>query len=455
MTEDDKNKEEYFETLFKKVKEGDRENFRDRFLTLHERDQQELFHLLYPENKRKIAAFLTPEEFAEIFQWMQLADQEDAVAYLPQDFMVDVFDYLPTDILASFVPLTEEDNIEEILRKMDEQEYRRLQEVLSYEHETAGSIMTKEYFYVSEEETTQEVIDRIRTFGARAETIYYLYVVSKNHELVGVLSLRDLLLTPEHTKVHEAMNHQAVSVRVDEDQEEVAKVIQDYDLIAIPVVTHDQRLVGIITVDDIMDIVEQESDEDFHEFAGISATKGDEHGGSSPMSAAKQRAPWIIILLFLSMVSGGLISVFESTLASVVSLAAFIPLIMAAAGNVGTQSLAVSLRNMSEEDDEDKDMKIILFNEAKTGVLLGGVSGVVVFGIVMVLYQDLVLSLIVGMSIFLSIIISAVIGTLIPDVIRKLNFDPAVASGPFITTINDTLGLLIYFIIASALIAFM
>lgn len=452
MTEDFNNKEEYFEELFKTVKEGNREEFRERFLTLHERDQQELFHLLYPENKRKIAAFLSPQEFAEIFEWMAVADQEDAVAYLPQTFMVEVFNYLPTDILASFVPLTDEENIEDILRKMDSQEYRRLQEVMSYEFETAGSIMTKEYFYVSEEETTQEVIERIRTFGNRAETIYYLYVVSKNHELVGVLSLRDLLLAQEDTKVREAMNPRAVSVRVDEDQEEVAKIIQDYDLLAIPVVTHDQRLVGIITVDDIMDIVEQESDEDFHEFAGISATKGDEHGDSSPYVAAKQRAPWIIILLFLSMISGGLISVFESTLASVVSLAAFIPLIMAAAGNVGTQSLAVSLRNMNDEDDDETDLKEVLFNEAKTGVLLGGVSGIVVFGIVMVLYQDWVLSIIVGLSIFFSIIISAVIGTLIPDIIVKLKFDPAVASGPFITTINDTLGLLIYFIIASTLI---
>lgn len=452
MTEDFNNKEDYFEELFKTVKEGNREEFRERFLTLHERDQQELFHLLYPENKRKIAAFLSPQEFAEIFEWMEVADQEDAVAYLPQTFMVEVFNYLPTDILASFVPLTDEENIEDILRKMDSQEYRRLQEVMSYEFETAGSIMTKEYFYVSEEETTQEVIERIRTFGNRAETIYYLYVVSKNHELVGVLSLRDLLLAQEDTKVREAMNPRAVSVRVDEDQEEVAKIIQDYDLLAIPVVTHDQRLVGIITVDDIMDIVEQESDEDFHEFAGISATKGDEHGDSSPYVAAKQRAPWIIILLFLSMISGGLISVFESTLASVVSLAAFIPLIMAAAGNVGTQSLAVSLRNMNDEDDDETDLKEILFNEAKTGVLLGGVSGIVVFGIVMVLYQDWVLSVIVGISIFFSIIISAVIGTLIPDIIVKLKFDPAVASGPFITTINDTLGLLIYFIIASTLI---
>lgn len=452
---DDTTNELYYEALFTAVNNDERETFREIFLTLHERDQQELFHLLYPENKRKISTFLSPEEFAEVFEWMQLEDQEDAVAYLPQDFMVAVFNYLPTDILASFVPLTNEENIEEILQKMDATEYRRLQEVLSYENESAGSIMTKEYFYISEEDTSQEVIEQIRAFGERAETIYYLYVVSKNHELVGVLSLRDLLLTPENTKVREAMNPQAVQVRVDEDQEEVAKVIQDYDLLAVPVVTHDHRLVGIITVDDIMDIVELESDEDFHEFAAISSTKGEERGLSNPYTAAKQRAPWIIILLFLSMVSGGLISVFESTLASVVSLAAFIPLIMAAAGNVGTQSLAVSLRNMNDEDEEDKNLKEILLNEGKTGVLLGAISGIVVFGIVMILYRAFVLSLIVGISIFFSITISAVIGTLIPDVIRKLNFDPAVASGPFITTINDTLGLLIYFIIATTLIKLM
>ena len=451
MIEDTKQREEYYEDLFKHVKRGEREEFRESFLTLHERDQQELFHLLYPENKRKIADLITPEEFSEIFEWMDLEDQKDAVAYLPQNYMVDVFDYLPTDTLANFVLLADVEDFDDILDQMDEQEYKSLQEVMSYEIETAGSIMTKEYFYILEEQTTEEVINRIRTFGERAETIYYLYVVDKNHQLVGVLSLRDLLLTAEDTKVKDVMNPRAVNVRVTEDQEDVAKIIQDYDLIAIPVTTHDNRLVGIITVDDIMDVVERESDEDFHEFAGISTAKGEEHGGSTPIAAARQRAPWIIILLFLSMVSGGLISFFESTLASVVSLAAFIPLIMATAGNVGTQSLAVSLRNMMN-DEEDKNIGEILSNELKTGVLLGGISGIVIFFIVLVLYRDVVLATIVGVSIFFSIAISAVMGTLIPDIIRKLNFDPAVASGPFITTINDTLGLLIYFVIATILI---
>ncbi len=454
MIENLAEREEYYEDLFRYVKEGDREQFRESFLTLHERDQQELFHLLYPEKKRKISDFLSPEEFAEIFEWMDVEDQKDAVTYLPQKFMVSVFDYLPTDTLANFVLLADVEDFDAILKQMDETEYKRLQEVMSYELETAGSIMTKEYFYILEELTSKEVIQRIRDFGERAETIYYLYVVDKNHHLVGVLSLRDLLLTSEDTQVKDIMNQRAVSVKVTEDQEDVARVIQDYDLLAIPVTTHDDRLVGIITVDDIMDVVEQEREEDFHEFAGITTTKGEETGGSSPVTAARQRAPWIIILLFLSMVSGGLISFFESTLASVVSLAAFIPLIMATAGNVGTQSLAVSLRNMMNED-EDTNIRKILTDELKTGLLLGGISGVVIFFIVLILYRDIMLSFIVGVSIFFSIAVSAVIGTLIPDIIRKLNFDPAVASGPFITTINDTLGLLIYFVIATVLIQLM
>lgn len=445
--------EPYFEELFEAVKEGNREKFRDLFLTLHERDQQELFHLLYPERKRKIADFLTPSEFAEIFEYMDVANQEDAVTYLPKEYLVEVFNELPTDILASFVLVSDEPIVEELLLLMDRGEENRLREILSYEYKSAGSIMTKEYFFVYEEYTTQEVIERIRKYGERAETIYYLYVVDNRHHLVGVLSLRDLLITPEDTKVKDVMNSQVVTVYVDEDQEEVADIIQDYDLIAIPVITHEDRLVGIITIDDIMDIVELESDEDFQEFAGISSAGLDDVVEITPSVAAKKRIPWIIILLFLSMITGGLIGFFESTLASVVSLAAFIPLIMGAAGNVGTQSLAVSLRNM--DDEEKPGLSNVLRNEMITGGMIGIAAGIVIFSLVAFLYRDIILAFIVGISILISITLAAVVGTFIPYLINKLNFDPAVASGPFITTINDTLGLLIYFIIATSLIQFL
>jgi len=447
--------EDYFEELIEAVNEGDRETFRELFLTLHERDQQELFHLLYPENKPKIAKFLSPEEFAEIFEWMDIENQEDAVKYLPKAYIVAVFNYLPTDTLASFVLISEDPELDPLLKQMDPEEERRLREILSYEFESAGSVMTKEYFYVNENETTQSVIEDIRKFGERAETIYYLYVVDAKHQLVGVLSLRDLLLTPQDVQVKEVMNTQTVTALVDDDQEEVAAIIQDYDLLAIPVVTHDGRLVGIITVDDIIDILELENTEDFQEFAGISTPSPEETTDTSPLTAAKQRSPWIIILLFLSMITGGLISFFEATLASVVSLAAFIPLIMGAAGNVGTQSLAVSLRNMNDENMDTSDLRTVLFREMQSGALIGLVSGVVIFALISLLYQNIPLAFIVGISIFLSITVAAVVGTLIPDIIQKLNFDPAVASGPFITTINDTLGLLIYFVIATTLLNFL
>lgn len=455
MTENNSNMEQYFEELFEAVSNDNRELFREIFLTLHERDQQELFHLLYPEKKRKIAAFLSPEEFAEIFEWMELENQEDAVTYLPKDYIVSVFNYLPTDTLATFVFTSQIDEIEMLLQSMDKEEFSRLQEVLSYEQETAGSIMTKEYFFIHEDDTPQTIIENIRSFGERAETIYYLYVVDKLHRLAGVLSLRDLLLAPVDKPISEVMSTLVISVFVSEDQEKVANIIQDYDLIAIPVITNDQRLVGIITVDDIMDILEQEATEDFQEFAGISTTKSTESlEEESAFAAAKKRSPWIVILLFLSMITGGLINFFEGTLASVVSLAAFIPLIMGAAGNVGTQSLAVAVRNMNIDDEDSQDLAHVLKIEAKTGALIGSMAGVIIFFLVGILYRDFMLAFIVGVSIFISITVAAVIGTLIPDIIQKMNFDPAVASGPFITTINDTLGLLIYFLIATSLLNF-
>ncbi len=454
MAENNPTIEQYFEELFEAVGNNDRELFREIFLSLHERDQQELFHLLYPDKKRKIAEFLSSTEFAEIFEWMDLENQEAAVTYLPEEYIVSVFNYLPTDTLAAFVFSTQNEQVEALVKKMDVEEQRRLQEVLSYEKETAGSIMTKEYFVIHEEDTPETVVKNIRTFGERAETIYYLYVVDQLHRLVGVLSLRDLLLAPATQPIADVMSTNIISVYVNEDQEAVANVIQDYDLIAIPVITNDQRMVGIITVDDIMDVLEQEATEDFQEFAGISSSKSDSPEEESALTSAKKRSPWIIILLFLSMITGGLIGFFEETLASVVSLAAFIPLIMGAAGNVGTQSLAVAVRNLNIEEEESDDLKTVIKREALTGAIIGGSAGVIIFFLVGILYQDFMLGLIVGVSIFLSITVAAVVGTVIPDMIKKMNFDPAVASGPFITTINDTLGLLIYFMIATALLQF-
>lgn len=449
--------EEQYELLIEAVTNNNRDEFRELFLPLHERDQLNLFHLLYPKNKKKISEFLSPEEFAEIFEWMEAQDQKDAVKYLPRDYILAVFNDLPADILADFVYLNNytDTNINAILKEMNQEKYKRVEELLSYEQETAGSIMTKEYLFLYEQDTTQEVIERVRQYAEEVETIYYLYVVDRDHHLVGVLSLRDLILAPENKPVHEVMTTLVLSVPVDMDQEEVSDLIQEYDLIAMPVVSHDGRLVGIITVDDIIDVMEIESDEDFSDFAAVSYSST-ERKSMTPMQAAKQRSPWIILLLFLSLFTGGLISRFEETLAAVVSLAAFIPLIMDSSGNVGTQSLAVAIRNMENDDDTDSPSLLnTLRNEAEIGGIIGVFSGLAIFILISLFYQNVVLAFVVGISILLSIVVSAVVGTLIPVLITKLNFDPAVASGPFITTINDMSGLMIYLGVATLLLNYL
>ena len=447
-------KQKTYEHIFKAAKENDKQAFRELFLRLHDRDQHEVFHLLYPDKKRKISEFLTPEEFAEIFEWMETEDQEAAVQYLPDAYMAEVFNFMAADDVARFLSESDETDNQALLAMMDEEESQRVQELLSYEPETAGSIMTKEFIAIHNTESMAEVVKRLRKIGREAETIYYLYVIDDKERLVGVLSLRDLLLSPEDEIVSNIMFNQVVSVKVGDDQEHVARVIQDYDLLAIPVLGFDGTMQGIVTVDDVMDILEEEVTEDFNEFSAIK--RGDDDRKTSAFRTAKSRIPWIIILLFLGTITGSLIGVFEETLESVVLLAAFIPMIMDTAGNVGTQSLAVAVRNLTIEDEKDKDGFFqTVKNELGAGMIMGIVASIVLVGMIIIMYGNVVLAMIISVSMFITISISTVIGTVIPSIITKFKIDPAVASGPFITTINDSLGLLIYFSIATLLLEFL
>lgn len=445
--------QKHYNKIFQAAKKNDREKFRKLFLQLHDRDQHEIFHLFYPEKKAKISEFLTPEEFSEVFEWMDTEDQEDAVQYLPDEYMAKVFNHMAADDVAHFLTNSDETDNQLLLSMMNKRESDRVQELLSYAPETAGSIMTKEFISINYKSTTKEVIGKLRQIGHHAETIYYLYVVDENAHLLGVLSLRDLLLSSENETVESLMYSQVVSVRVDEDQERVAQIIQDYDLLALPVLAYDESMLGIVTVDDVMDVIQDEVTEDFNEFAGI--RRGTDDKKMSPFKAAKSRAPWIIILLFLGLLTSSLISYFEETLESVVILAAFIPMIMGTAGNVGTQSLAVAVRNLTVDDNDKVGFVKTVRHEFTAGMMIGLLSAIVMLGIVMVIYGNPVLGFIIGSSIFLSVSLASVIGSVIPVIINKFNIDPAVASGPFITTLNDTIGLIVYFTIATSLINYL
>lgn len=447
-------KEVYYDDIFKAADNDDRLTFRELFLQLHERDQHEVFELFYPENKKKISNFLLAEEFAEIFEWLEIEDQEDAVAYLPDSYIAQVFNELANDDVVYFITQSEKTDNESLLKMMDETESERVREILSYAADTAGSIMTKEFISIDHKMKINDVMKELRQIGRQAETIYYNYVVDDRKRLVGVLSLRDIMFSPEDENVENIMFNQIISVRVDQDQEEVAQIIQDYDLLAVPVVSHDGRMQGIVTVDDVIDIIEEEAEEDFIEFAGVMPSDTDEKEETA-LSAAKSRTPWIVILLFLGLITGGLIGAFEETLESVVMLSTFIPMIMGTAGNIGTQSLAVSVTNLDSDKENGKSFWKTVFDEFRSGLVIGVIIAIVLSIVVFIIYGNSVLAFIVSATMLIVTSLAAVVGVVIPAIINKFNIDPAVASGPFITAINDSFGILIYFAIATSLLQYL
>lgn len=447
------NKEKYYDDIYKAFDHNDRATFRELFLRLHDRDQHELYHLLYPEKKRKIGQFLSPQEFAELFEWMELEDKEQIIENLSPDYIAEMFNHVANDDVLEFFNLSEVVDPEEILSMMEEEEASRVRELMSYAEDTAGSIMTKEFISIKDYQTAANVLENLRELSDGAETIYYLYVLNEDGQLVGVLSLRDLLLAQDHELVRDIMFDSVTSVRIDMDQEEVAGVIRDYDLLALPVLSHDGRMQGIVTVDDIMDIIEEEAAEDIIEFAAIRPSDTEETE-VTVLGATKQRVPWILILLILGLITGSVISYFEETLESVVILAGFMPMIMGTAGNIGTQSLAVAVKNMDNSDDDSSIFSSIK-QEVLGSLIIGTILSIFIFVLAVVVYRNLVLAGIVSSAVFLATIMSASVGTLFPLLFAKINIDPAVASGPFITTTTDILALVIYFAIATSFLQYL
>src|SRR5699024_2031172 len=295
-------------------------------------------------------------------------------------------------------------------------------------------------------------LEKLRNEAPDAEIIYYLYVVDPDGILVGVVSLRDLIIASPNAAIEDIMSTRLVSALEDMDQEDVGNLIKKYDFLAAPVVSKENRLLGIVTVDDVMDILEAETTEDFGE---ISATTGARDIHLCSFTDATKRAPWITALMFFGLITDGVIDQFEETLGSVVLIAAFIPMIMDSGGNVGTQSLAVSVRGLALGTIEKGSFFRMIRREFSTGALIGLLCMILITILVTFIYGNTMLGVIVGVSILITLSISAVIGSVIPLIINKMKIDPAVASGPFITTINDIVGLLIYFSIATYLMDFL
>jgi magnesium transporter len=432
-----------YDLLFESLQNEDIDKFREEFLELHPYDQASFFKDLEDETQTKVYHYLSPEEMAEIFENIEMEDEDykKVLAEMTPNYAADMLAYMHTDDAVDVLNELSKDQVASYLAIMDDEAAQEIKELLHYEEYTAGSIMTTEFISIAANQTIRSAMYILKREAPTAETIYYLFVVDDEKRLVGVISLRDLIVSEEDRMVSEIMNERVHSVSVGEDQEEVAKKMKDYNFLALPVVDFQNHLLGIITVDDIMDVMEEEASDDYSKLAAVSGFDGYDRG---PLSAARKRLPWLIILLFLGMITANLMGRFEQTLDQVAILAVFIPLIAGMAGNTGTQALAVAVRGLAIGDLEKEEKSKLVVREAGTGVITGTTCGMLVMIIVYLWKGDIFLGMLVGISIFLTLIVATLAGALVPLLMHRLKVDPAVASGPFITTVNDIISLLIY-----------
>lgn len=432
------------------IEKGNLEQFRGLFLDIHPYDQANLFLELRKPERMKIYSYLSPREMSIVMENIDLVHTEKFITEMDPHFATMVFAEMAVDDAVDILKELSIDEVASFLALMEEKPAAQIKALLHYEEKTAGSIMTTEFVSILETQTVEDTLTFMKEKAPDAETIYYTYVLDEEKRLVGVLSLRDLIVSEEDEVIKNLMSENVVSVSVGKDQEEVAQMMRDYDLLALPVVDFQNHLLGIITVDDILDVMDEEASEDYSKFAAISDVDSRD---TNPVQSAKKRLPWLIILLFLGMITASLISGFEDTLEEVPIVAIFIPLIAGMAGNAGTQSLAVAVRGLAVGDYGKENRWLLIIREISTGLLVGISTAVIVIPLIYVWKGNVFLGILVGIALLTTLTVATLSGAIIPLLMERLKIDPAVASGPFITTLNDITSVIIYFGLATVFIS--
>ncbi|ALC80835.1 MULTISPECIES: magnesium transporter [Bacillus] len=431
------------------LRDSKRKEFRAIIDELQPYDVASLFKELPEKHRARFLSFLNIDDITNMIGELEHEFQIAALKKVGREKTVHIMNKMDNDDLASLFEEMDSELKYQFLSNLEKEELQAVQQLMNYPPETAGRIMTNRFVWIPEHYSVKDAVDKLKSLAEIAESINYLYVINDKKQLVGVLSYRDLILGDPEEKVKDLMFTRVIATEALQDQEEVARLIERYNFLAIPVVEENHVLVGIVTVDDIIDVVIQEADEDYEKFAASGKAIDFD---TKAYIAAYRRLPWLILLLFIGLISGSILNFFESTLQQVVALTFFMPMIAGMTGNTGTQSLAVVIRGLSKEDLNKKVISKLIFRELKVGLMIGAVCALLITGIAVIWQGELLLGFVVGLSLLLTLIIGTMAGTIVPIVLQYMNVDPAIASGPLITTLNDILSLLIYFGIATAFI---
>lgn len=425
--------------------------FRSQFLKLHFYDQTQLFASFTAKQRSRIYQFLTPKELGDMFDEFEV-EETTVIGFLKEmepQLAADILSEMYTDNTVDILGQMDKADLATYLNLMPADEIVEVRQLLNYQDKTAGALMTTEYVAIDQHKTVSTAMQIIRHQATNAEIIYYLYVLDDAQNLIGVVTLRDLMVSDKRAVIQTIMNPHVYSVFVDDDQENIAQKVREYDFLAVPVVSRTGHMLGIITIDDIIDVIDEESAEDYSGLAGVNVDDTRE----TPWRAAIHRLPWLITLLILGMSTAGLINHFDSLVSQASILAVFISLITGTAGNAGTQSLAIAIRKISVEND--RKIWHLISNEVLTGVIIGFTSALVITLIVGFWKSNFILGGVIGISMMAAIVVANLAGSLIPILMDWIGVDPAVASGPFISTLSDLTSVMIYFSVAQLFLAYL
>ena len=412
------------------------------FSELPDRDRQATFSLLAERNGRlamEAVSELGPEAGAGLLATRPAEEIAKLAQEIPSDDAAALIDYLPEELSAAVLDL------------MRPKQSGEVENLLEYDEQTAGRIMNPHVFALSEDLTVGEAITELQ-MNREVEMVFYLYVVDERTHLVGVTSLRRLLLVSPETPLKRIMATDLISARVDMDQEEVARQVASYNLLAIPVVDEENKLVGVITVDDVIDVIKEEATEDIYRLAGVA---GDERAFTPAGESLRKRLPWLGINLVTAFLAAAVVALFEGTIQQITALAVFMPIVAGMGGNAATQTLTVIVRGIALGELTWSNSRKALIKEAAVGVGNGIVLGLAAAVVVWAARGNPVLGLVLGAAMLINLIVAATAGTLVPLGLRAVNIDPALASSVFITTLTDVFGFFSFLGLATVFIRFL
>ncbi len=395
---------------------------------------------------------ILPKELAaETFTYMDSDTQMTLINAFSDKELRFVLDELYIDDTVDIIEEMPANVVSRILRNSDADARKQINQLLNYPKDSAGSVMTTEFVYLKKDSTVKEAFDRIRRIGLVKETVYTCYV-TENRRLVGVVTVLDMLVADEDERIEDIMETNVISVNTHDDREDVARTMSKYDLAAIPVVDAEERIVGIVTFDDAMDVMQEENTEDFARMAAVVPAE-DSYFRTSVWSHAKSRIPWLLILMLSATLTGWISSRFEAQIALIPMLVSFMPMVMGTGGNCGSQSSTLIIRGMALEEIRLKDFFKVVFKEVRIALICAATLAIVNGLRVLLVYKDPAIALVIALSLVGTVIIAKLVGAMLPMGAKALKLDPAIMANPLITTVVDSCSLLIYFTVATNILS--